>query len=203
MVTTAVAKRKPARGSALSRRGLFKRLIAGSPSPPSDRISKRLGQLARLKALTGVDPLPAAAMPSIRISAACSHDAVCAGVCPTGALVTYERNGAMGVEKCLNFEPSRCLSCRRCETACPQEALTFDAAGGRSALHAVTSHVTRICVECDDLFADEGGHEHCPTCRKTRSFFTGPAGRHQAMAGPRPLPNGTAMNGLARGDATP
>lgn len=199
MVTTAVAKRRPARGAVLSRRGLFKRLIAGSPPPPSDSTHKRLGQLARLKALTGVDALPAAAMPAIRVSAACSHDAVCAGVCPTGALATYERNSAMG----LAFEPTRCLSCRRCETACPQEALTFTPAGGRIAPHDLTCHATRVCVACDDVFADQGVHEHCPTCRKTRSFFTGPSGQHPTMAGPRPLPNGTAMNGLARGDTTP
>lgn len=199
MAATAPAKRKPARGSALSRRGLFKRLIAGSPTPPSEKTRKRLGQLARLKALTGVDPLPAAAMPSIRVSAACSHDAVCAGVCPTGALATYERHDATGLE----LEPSRCLSCRRCETACPQRALTFHPAGGRSVPHALTSHATRTCVECDDVFAGQGEHERCPTCRKTRSFFTGTAGQRQTMAGPRPLPNGTAMNGLARGDTTP
>jgi Fe-S-cluster-containing dehydrogenase component len=162
-------------------------------------LARRLTALDELRTLAPDGSIPRAALPAISVSDKCTHDAVCAGVCPTAALRTYAIEGMQG----LIFDAGRCLDCGRCVSACPHQAIGFAPAGGTAELHVVSRHTTRVCSACDDSFASSGDDEFCPTCRKSRSFFTGALGLRASGEGLRPLPNGTALYGLARGDTTP
>ena len=55
----------------------------------------------------------------------------CAKVCPTDALVPREGGG-------VRFSSEKCIGCHNCETACPFDAVLWDASADKP----------RICVYC-------------------------------------------------------
>jgi DMSO reductase iron-sulfur subunit len=56
----------------------------------------------------------------------CHHcaEAPCVGACPTTALWRREEDGLVALDK------DKCVGCRRCEEACPYDALSFDDRSG-------------------------------------------------------------------------
>ena len=51
----------------------------------------------------------------------CMSCRMCATFCPSGAIVKFDEEGAMGIE----HYPGDCVKCRSCETICPKDALTL------------------------------------------------------------------------------
>lgn len=72
------------------------------------------------------------------------HDAACAAVCPTQAIVRNERTGALDVD----YE--RCIGCRMCIPACPFGNMLWD-----EAYHRV--------AKCDLCGGDPKCVPFCPT----------------------------------------
>jgi Fe-S-cluster-containing hydrogenase component 2 len=141
---------------------------------PHDTASRRRAELAVLAriAATHDAALPARAFPAVRASEACRDHAVCAAICPTGALGRYDAGGVRG----LDFTAARCIACGACETICPEHAIAFEAEGdGRVPPDSVrlTAHESRVCARCDEAFAAASGDEDlCPACRKDAALFT-------------------------------
>jgi len=119
----------------------------------------------RLKVL---DPLnepalerPTGAYPELKqhwLPTMCHHcdDAPCVAVCPTRALWKRDEDGIVVLDK------DRCIGCRRCEEACPYDALSFDAVTG----------IADKCSFCDHRLA-EGKEPMCQAVCPTRAIHSG------------------------------
>lgn len=188
----------PAEREAIGRRAFF-RFLAGKAADaviertaPPPRVLPRslvkreeihfperirlVAALENLAALRGV-PLPAGLFPAVSISSeACANHGVCAGVCPTGALLAYEEEEATGIR----FEPWMCAGCGLCARSCPEGALELvlpqesAAADARPLAHRV--HLTRYpwheCPSCHDRFSSRQAGL-CPRCEKNRNLAAG------------------------------
>ena len=180
----------PAEREAIGRRAFF-RFLAGKAAdvviertaPPPKAVSRsfiRQGEklfpervrliaaLERLAALRSV-PLPADMFPGISISDACANHGVCARVCPTGALSSYEDEAATGIY----FEPWLCASCGLCARSCPEGALKLGLApvgeGAVDGRRELTRLPWCVCSSCHERFASHG-KSLCPRCAKSRSL---------------------------------
>ncbi|MBZ0096677.1 MAG: 4Fe-4S binding protein [Sulfuricella sp.] len=127
-----------------------------------------IAALERLAELRGV-PLPADLFPAISISETCANHGVCARVCPTGALSSYEDDAATGIR----FEPWLCASCGLCARSCPEGALELDLApsvdGAMHGQRELTRLPWGVCTSCHERFASRG-KSLCPRCEKFRSL---------------------------------
>ena len=56
------------------------------------------------------------------VAAVCGacHEAYCAEICPSGALIQREGGG-------VDLDKHKCIGCRRCEQACMVRAISYDA----------------------------------------------------------------------------
>lgn len=123
---------------AMSRRGLFRRLIgevsgrlrtpdASGGLPPR---RQRLLQLLQLRAAGGgLDdtPVTASGFGDVAVDAGrCAACGLCAQFCPTNAL-TFATSGD-GEQRTftLTAEPARCVDCGVCAAACPEGAITVN-----------------------------------------------------------------------------
>jgi ferredoxin len=168
---------------AMSRRAFFGRLgkeIARSERPAAPPAGPRAAvrraacvQPARERFLTALEKIaaaqgrapPAAAYPRLEVSAACRDHGLCAGVCPTGALVRIEAAGCSE----LKFLSAACIACRRCVEVCPEHALRLETGGKRQQV-VLRSQALRVCLECGRAFAPSAGENVCPHCLAQRAL---------------------------------
>lgn len=128
---------------------------------------ERLKRLSLLASSAGVSTaeLPGGLFPAIGVGETCADHEVCAGVCPTGALSRYAKDGASG----LRFDPRLCIDCGACERACPEQALQMyrESVPGQAQVgRPLTRHLQRTCTECGTLFSARSGAPLCPQCVK-------------------------------------
>lgn len=143
------------------------------PAPAKIGIPARSQLLAQAGVLSRRHrrPLPSALFPALRISDACRNHNVCAAICPTGALHSYEseEGGVAGIA----FDAGACIACGDCTRACPQHAIELLVPGagevprGRTML---TQWALRECRDCGYRFADSDSDTICLTCQKTRDL---------------------------------
>jgi ferredoxin len=181
----------------ISRRALFRRFAAEAaqaipasrPVVPRRRrgsdfpLPKRERLLAALEILTQqpAERLPAAVLPGLTLQKDCDHLGVCAGMCPTGALYTYEKDDHAGI----GFDPRDCVACGLCAQACPARAIEVRPAGesGQSAAaHTLTRFPLARCEHCLTPFAAVGGATLCPACKRSRQMSLQLFGTHIAGA---------------------
>lgn len=162
---------------ALSRRGFFRRVStevsqpaaqAAAPSGPRARLlrdpcalparQRMLDTLQQLADRQGCS-LPVGALPAVSVSDRCADHGICTGICPTAALTRVEQDDSFA----LRFDATRCVSCRRCEQACPEQALSLGT-GGSSATVTLRSKATSTCIECGSAFAADRSRTVCPRC---------------------------------------
>lgn len=125
------------RDGAMSRRGMFRRLISevssrlpdpdtgGGLPPRRQRLLRRLRSWAPDGCGLNATPVTAPGFGDVEVDAgACAACGLCAQFCPTGAL-TFQTSGD-GQERrfTLNAEPARCVDCGVCAAACPEDAIT-------------------------------------------------------------------------------
>jgi len=148
------------------------RPVAPRPRRGSDfPLPKRERLLAALETLTRqpTEHLPAAVLPGLTLQKDCDHLGVCAGMCPTGALYTYEDDGYAGI----GFAPRDCVTCGLCTQACPARAIEVRPAGepGQSTTaHAITEFPIARCEHCLMSFPAVRGATLCPACRRSRQM---------------------------------
>lgn len=177
---------EPATQEKIGRRDFFRRFAAeaaaalpAAPRPAAPRLRrgndfplpKRERILAALETLTQApaDRLPAAVLPGLTIRESCDHLGVCAGMCPTGALYTYEDEDHAGAV----FDPRDCVACGLCAQACPEQAIEVLAAGSsdaQAAAQAVTRFPLVRCGNCLTPFAATQGATLCPACQRSRQM---------------------------------
>ena len=75
------------------------------------------------------------------------EEAACKAVCPTGALMTHDDRGVIGIDY------DKCISCRACVAACPFGNMTYD----------VTSKSVQKCDLC-------GGKPMCAVFCPTKAL---------------------------------
>jgi ferredoxin len=138
-------------------------------SGPVERIRpvERLKRLSLLASIVGVSTaeLPGGLFPAIGVGETCTDHEVCAGVCPTGALSRYAKDGASG----LRFDPRLCIDCGACERACPEQALQMyrESVPGQAQVgRPLTRHLQRTCTECGNPFSVRNDASKCPQCAK-------------------------------------
>jgi ferredoxin len=182
---------EPSNEQRVSRRGFFRSLAreavaavseataAGEPGfsqPPLEpglRVApverrKRISVLGVIAERNG-KPLPATLFPTAWVEDSCCNHQICAGVCPTGALRAYSRDGATGVR----FDPGACIACGACERACPEQAMRVgpvSAPEQPQEERPLTRFAERLCADCETPYADLDGEECCPVCRKSREL---------------------------------
>jgi len=110
--------------------------------------------------------VPAAGVPlaDLEIGRQCVGCNVCETLCPTGALVHREADGAYA----LDFEPALCTGCRVCEVACFYKAIRVRDAVDVAVLFerlkvTLVSAPRRTCKACREPFLD-GSSDLCPLC---------------------------------------
>lgn len=88
----------------------------------------------------------------------CHHceDAPCVAVCPTTALWRRDNDGLVTLEK------DKCVGCRRCEEACPYDALHFEEKTG-------TADKCNFCLHR----IEAGGSPACGVLCPTRAIHSG------------------------------
>lgn len=140
--------------------------------PGALRVPERDHRLALLTVLarrTGA-PLPRQLLPAIAIGPNCCNHRVCAALCPTGALKSYQDENASGVW----FDAGACIRCGCCEQGCPEKALRLMPPGSAAnrAQTVLTRHAQHECDECGTLFSATGDSGICPACHKSREAFS-------------------------------
>lgn len=157
-----------ARGGAMSRRGMFRRLIGEVTGRLSvtgahdDGVPPRRRRLLQL--LRG-GPAPQAGGPAHLVRAAlgfgavrvdserCTACGLCARFCPTGALTAasvFEPDGRAMFD--LEFRPASCVDCGVCAVACPEDAIVVEPHVDPFAVVSGTSATVarRPVVACDN-----------------------------------------------------
>lgn len=175
--------RRPLEEIDSSRRHFFRRALSvAQPEAPAPRPDRRaritdtprrhLTEALRRLAAGGEGSLPAAFFPLIEITDSCHNHGVCAAICPTGALRSYEEGGILGLE----LDAAACIACGDCARGCPEKAIRLvpvrqggDAPAG---IERLTRHSSRECARCDDEFPARADEELCPACRKDVGLFT-------------------------------
>lgn len=169
----------------ISRRTFFRRFAVEAaqaiPAPKTVAPRRRRGSdfplpkrerlLAVLDTLSDepFERLPAAVLPELTLQKDCDHLGVCAGMCPTGALYTYEDDGHAGI----GFAPRDCVACGLCTQACPARAIEVRPTGdpGQSvAAHVLTRFPLARCAHCLTPFAVTQGATLCLACRRSRQM---------------------------------
>lgn len=192
---------EPAAEEKIGRRAFFRRFAAEAaqamptPRPAAPRLRrghdfplpKRERLLAVLEAMTRQPGgrLPAAVLPGLTLQKDCDHLGVCAGMCPTGALYTYEDEDHAGI----GFEPRDCVACGLCAQACPARAIEvrpMGAAGQSVAAHTLTRFPLARCEQCLTPFAAVRGATLCPACKRSQQMSQNLFGTHIASAQTRP-----------------
>lgn len=156
-----------------SRRAFLRSFIAPPRAKRPVDIRQERATIARLAARAN-HVLDASFYPTINVSEDCRDHGVCAASCPTGAL-RRETSGASDEIHRLAFDPTQCVSCRRCAEVCPGQALTFTASGAKQMQSgAVVLRETQlsVCPRCDEAYVlDDVAQDCCPACRKNQSLF--------------------------------
>ena len=115
---------------------------------------------------------------SYAVSISCNHcqNAVCADICPAGALEKRDEDGLVLIDE------DACIGCRYCEWACPYGAPQFDEENG----------VMTKCDGCADL-VERGEEPYCAAACVMRALEFGDIeelrARHGEMASIEPLPD--------------
>jgi len=94
-----------------------RRIVLGEPAATVEAIlalGERVGGVEELSLADAASPL---GLVRLR-EETCTTCGSCADVCPTGALALEES----GEEVVLSYDPTRCVPCRRCVSACPEAA---------------------------------------------------------------------------------
>ena len=168
-------KNTPQSTSMLPARRAFLASLLGDPGSDPEAKARRIPaeRIALLKEIAQrwEHRLPEGAVPALRAGDACIGHAVCASVCPTGSLRTFEATAVQGLE----FDASACFACGACVVVCPEQALRLEPqapGAGRAKVERLTHHALRMCARCDDEFPGRGSDELCPSCRKDVDLFT-------------------------------
>jgi ferredoxin len=170
-----------------NRRDFFRRLVAPAPEPHGPEESQRIifsrglvqpiarkRTLAVLRDLAGDEGLSPALMPLVTINTSvCDLHAICAAICPTGALRLTEPGGTSLV---IDFDAEACISCGECQRVCPGKALSLKSDGdgtlpeGRKVL---ASRARGICMDCGDTFPQglNDMHLYCQPCRNSQALM--------------------------------
>jgi hypothetical protein len=163
--------RRPAE-KAYSRRQLFRRLTTPAPVPDRSRLAAAQpfsgktdtpalhGRVMQLRALSGVEALPAALFPALAVSG--SPDMrLAASLCPTEALQLRED---LDTDQ-LIFDAALCLACSTCEAA---GGLTLQACGDGEYAGPVAlfSRPMADCPHCLRRVAPYAGQLICDACHK-------------------------------------
>lgn len=148
------------------------RAEARRPGPARIEMTARLQLLAQVAMLSKRHrrSLPTELFPALRVSDACRNHNVCAAICPTGALHSYESEGGVAG---IAFDSEACIACGDCTRACPEQAIELLALGDGEVPRGaaiLTRWALRECHDCGYEFADPGSDTVCPTCRKTREL---------------------------------
>jgi ferredoxin len=99
----------------------------------------------------------------------CSLCGLCAGFCPTNALIQIERHPG---QVALGFTPAQCLDCRICLVACPDDAIRLGPTVSLVQVAEATTHVliedvSGPCIDCGlPTRLRPSDREHrCHSCR--------------------------------------
>lgn len=153
---------RDARGGAMSRRGMFRRLAAALPDGTGrgSAIGARLQLIGLLRTweAEGSRPVavegPVAGFTRAAVDgASCLGCGLCADVCPTDALA-HEVSTVDGARRFeLRFRPARCVGCGVCAAACRERSLSLTPAfSSRSsapdAVEVVAAGVLHGCEVC-------------------------------------------------------
>jgi len=187
-VPAAGARLTPAiesRGGAMSRRGVFRRLVdevserftlhSAGTAPPR----RRQRVLARLRAWR---PPPVVTTATVSVAGfghvtidhdRCSACGLCARFCPTGSLTFLETANEHGDRAfSLATHPAACVACGLCTVACPDAALTLEPRVDPAALLAdstetLTTGLLTSCQICGVATAgSDGASARCFSCRR-------------------------------------
>lgn len=137
----------------------------GLPLPERERLLAAAQRLAMAAGTT----MPAAPFAALSIAPNCNHLGICAGVCPTGALLLYEDDANAGLE----FNAWRCIGCGQCVKACPEHAISIHAAPQApdpQVLQPLTAHAAETCPACQEVFYAPPETKTCPTCLRNRQM---------------------------------
>lgn len=184
----------------LDRRAFFRRFAseaaqalptARPPLLPARRgsdfpIPRRERLLRLLATLAPQQPLPAALLPEVSVAANCAHHALCAGLCPTGALQALDDGASLG----LGYDPRACVACGLCQRVCPEGAITLRPAGRAGAVampHRLNSTPLLACERCAKPFPAVAGATVCPACQRHALIFHQLFGTHVANPGVSPI----------------
>ncbi|MGQ0709702.1 MAG: 4Fe-4S dicluster domain-containing protein [Rhodoferax sp.] len=172
-----------------ARRAFFGALLhrsAAPPKPPAGGVTRGACQpspvirhhrrafadlLAKLAQRAGRG-LSAAFFPTLAIDSACTHHGICAAVCPSGALSTFEApDGTVG----LVFDAQQCIACGLCARHCPDGAIRVSPFGNSEDPHPrharpLVRHHRKTCTQCGGRFVDMGASSTCPDCQKARGM---------------------------------
>lgn len=164
----------PGTRPAKSRRDFFRALTGarqGGERPSRGALADRAA-LARIAAGAG-RPLSGVAFPKVTVSDRCGDDGPCVANCPTGAL--FREEAPDGAVRRLLFDAARCISCGRCETVCPEQALRLsrqEAGYAPGAPITLRERRLAVCSKCEDSFVPRDDDEStCPSCRKSQGLF--------------------------------
>ena len=152
-------------GETPRRTGCTPRLLRRQEIPLPER-ERLLDTSGRLAAAAG-SAMPATPFVRIEVSSACTHDQLCARLCPTGALSLYAHDGVSG----LRFDADACTNCGLCARHCPQQAIRISAATNAPPPHApqvLTAFGERPCARCRNPFPAASGQTECPACARAR-----------------------------------
>lgn len=156
-------------------------------SPSVQAARRRFAHGVRRLSERATASLPAIVFPELQIDSSCDHSGLCAAVCPSGALRTYQdEDAATGLE----FEAALCVACGICAERCPSRAIRVRPAGNATGeLRDVPERLTRFsmrhCGRCGETFVGKGGESKCESCKTDRALF---ASLFPALSG---VPEGT------------
>ncbi|HEX6267498.1 MAG TPA: 4Fe-4S binding protein [Burkholderiales bacterium] len=136
-----------------------------TPAPAPDR-ELTLDILARLCAQYG-GKVSEKLYHRVELDERCRGHAVCAAVCPTGAL---RLEGADGQGAGLSHSSRLCIACGQCERVCPEKALRLERGAGHAPRRMVIDFETRECGVCGTHMTQAAGGAIgvlCGRCEKS------------------------------------